>query len=228
MRFSVNRQGFYQHHRKELLAYPKKQLRKSGAGFTLIELLVSMAIMGILSTIFFTGLNNDRQRNAAKRAAEQLQIDFQDAQIKAQSGRVVPATTSRPSGYGVAFSTNNPASQSYIAFADGISGVIGSLSNQKYDDPSELQKKVVLAANLNVVQLLDKAGTPYLLMSIDYPVPAGSQAIITADAGSGDVPITTTATIVLKQTQLDICYSVTVDAATGTVARRELATAQCP
>lgn len=55
------------------------------SGLSLIEILVSIAIISILTSITFSGFSREQRKSLIRRIAEQLQVDLQAAQIKAQS-----------------------------------------------------------------------------------------------------------------------------------------------
>ena len=61
------------------------------SGFSLVEILISIAVIAILTTITFVGFAQEKRKSDARRIAEQLQVDLQSAQAKAQSAVIYSA-----------------------------------------------------------------------------------------------------------------------------------------
>lgn len=220
--------------------------------FTLVELMVSVAIIGILTAIIFVSFRNDQKRNDAKRAAEQLQVDIQDIQIMAQSGRVLNqtklcfgglndggactdstqcpapvATTATcisraPLRYGVYITKN---ATNYRTYADIFGGV-----NYVLDTPPDV---VLLTrsfqSHLKIVDI-QAYGTNvpigYVPFGVDISFDSPTAAVTLR--GRPSAVLADNVVLTVQQTQAKICYSITVDRLTGTVSRRQLASSACP
>lgn len=89
-------------------------------GFTIIELTVSMAIIGVLSTIFMFNYPDTANRARLSNSAERILFDIKEAQVKGVSiSNYIAGNDTSITGYGVTFEKNNP--KSYALFQDLIS-----------------------------------------------------------------------------------------------------------
>ncbi len=219
---------------------------KSRPGFTLIELLISIAIIGILTGIMMVGINQQKNISLARRTAEQLQNDIQAMQNNALSGQIVTGTT--VGGFGVFI---NQGSSTYKLFADAL-GICSNAASQTctlntecpsggscqpsgytrllYDtsapaDP--VSQTTALSTPMYISSLVGTRmsnGTTsnYLRADLVYSRPSANLTIFgdAADALSS-------LTVKLKNIKLNICYAVTITAASGTVTNRQFTTASC-
>ncbi|MBI2984293.1 MAG: prepilin-type N-terminal cleavage/methylation domain-containing protein [Candidatus Kerfeldbacteria bacterium] len=188
------------------------------AGLTLVELLISIAVIGILSSIVFVGFYQDRERSAVKRAAEQLQVDVQSAQNRAQSG--VLTGGSLPAGYGVHFDVATP--DRYLIFADALSGSPPAGDNEYRPPPGGTDTIVttVILPSRVVVHRIGVISLTFDRGSAVFSVPNAQSTLRVWDAG-GAASTPSSLPITLRQTRANLCYSVTI-VPSGTVSQRQL------
>lgn len=193
-------------------------------GFTLIELLVSMAIIGILTAIIITGQVQQKNISIARRTAEQVVNDIQNMQNNALSGQTISGV--RPQGFGASF---NLASQTtYVTFGDQCSPA-PCTADSLYTSGEAIQT-VSLDPVMKIQRLCTNAttciGTGLLArLDLSYQVPGVKLTITQTLSSGGAVSQAATAQIVVANTKLNVCYAVSIDAASGTVSNRQLA--QC-
>lgn len=192
-----------------------------GTGFTLIEALISISIFGILAALVFTGLNSGSARAAAKQGAQRLESDFIEAQNNAQSGILFQGAV--PPSYGVHFDISD--NTAYKIFADAN-------NNGRYDasGPDEVVTKIRLEPRVVIWRICSDISCALMntYPEADALFPrVGTLAVINFWLTGAIDPIPgSEATIIIKQTQLDICYRVTVQATAGIVNREHITS--CP
>lgn len=189
--------------------------------FTIVELLVSMAIIGILTAVFISGLNQQRFVSLARRTAEKISTDIQAMQNSALSGQAI--TGVRPNGYGAYF--NLATKGVYRTFGDGT-----PIDNKlTLSPPDYLIQTVTLDKTMTVSKLeisgKDSGGVQVTdaltgQLNIVYSVPGGTVSTVAIPAPSRAVPPYAQAAITVKNSKQNVCYAVTVDLATGTVSAR--------
>lgn len=184
-------------------------------GLTLIEIMISVSIIAILSAIVFVGFANEQERNGVKRTIEQMQIDVQAIQNRAQSGALLP-DGSPVTGYGITLTLGDT---DYQRFGDqpGTTPHLLDGSDTVLETRGHYPNVVVSALNL-----VPAPPQPATDLTIVYDLPDG-RLFMTSTPGATTIDV---ATVILRQTKANLCYSLTIRADSGTVSRRDLAI--CP
>lgn len=98
---------------------------RSLRGFTLIELLVVLAIIGVVSVVVVTSQSSFNKKLTLANTAYDVALTLRSAETYGLSSRATAGGISN-TGYGISFSTGNPAS--FTLFADtmpaGVSGTV--------------------------------------------------------------------------------------------------------
>lgn len=205
-------------------------------GFTMVELLVSIAIIGILTAVFISGISQQKNISIARRTAEQITADIQASQNRALSGQIVSG--SRPAGFGARFQQNAPE---YYVYADANAtttpcsqvGIYNAVATACSPADTTLTTRT-FDATMRVTRIsltgTDGGGNQLTCNNqqyadANYSVPNASTKLTTSLFGCTIVN-TQTVTVTVRNSRLNLCYAVTVTATSGTVSSRSLTT--CP
>lgn len=201
----------------------------------MIELLITAAIVGILSAIIFGNFLRERPRTELKNTVQRLQADLRAMQTNAQGGVVTNGT--KRFGYGVYFfpsytvpsPPSPPNTYGYPTYADGFRLVSTDDFSEGFHEGTEppdadLTKRP-FPTNVRIEQLSDGAGTNYNRADVVYTVPNG-RAVVNALTPAGSWQKPTTLRVTLKNSRINVCYSIEVTTPIGSVSTRQLRT--CP
>lgn len=173
-------------------------------GFTLIEMIVVIAIIAIVSSVFFLNLREGEQNLALQRSAQLLTQTIDDARNAALSNRLHNSTVSA-GGYGVRFLIN---SNTLIVFADcnqdsrftdigsGASSCLEAASGNA--DYQENSRTVTLERGVNIISINPCDGSCVLDVVFSSPNAKASfmpsfvdgAASVTLQAGNDQLSVT--------------------------------------
>lgn len=195
-------------------------------GFTIIETLITVTIIGILSAIVFGDFIRQRPRAELKGVVRQLQNDLQAMQTNAQGGVAIAGVAQN--GFGVYLSNTFflpapfPANtKGYVMYGDAKTGSVGLHDSGAPD--TDLTYRA-FPKNVDFTRLTDSGGAKnYSRADVVYAVPNG-RAVVTAYLTDWETP--GAFRIIIKQSKINVCYSIDVASPIGTVSSTQLSS--CP